>query len=241
MNFIPQFTKDQWIAIAAIAVPLLIGLVVYIFRQFTKEKKSAFFDELDCRFTQLNPQIWSNSFLDKKGKTSVKRIIKVHGVVFQNEPFKSGELRNHDVEIISYTENSSANNIQAGTKDTKLKNDEKKEVTKVYGKSEVEAALKRTVKMWNKWAIKKNQLDHKAKIDLASRFHTYFEIIHPFLDGNGRIGRMLMNEQLSFLFGEIIDFTPDTKDYYEAVKLASQGDESKLKKVIANQVSKGKK
>ena len=111
-------------------------------------------------------------------------------------------------------------------------------VTKVYSKGEVEAALKRTVKMWNKWVIMKNQLDHKAKIDLASRFHTYLEIIHPFIDGNGRIGRMLMNEQLSFLFGKIIEFNPDTNDYYEAIKLASQGDESQLKKVIANQVSK---
>lgn len=131
MNWIPKFTKDQWIAIAAIGVPIIIALVVYIFRQITKEKKSAFFDELDSRFTQLNPQIWSNSFLDKKGKISVKRIVKVHRVVFQNESFITGELRNQDVEIISYTEDSSADNIQSGTKTVSPKDQKRREVTKV--------------------------------------------------------------------------------------------------------------
>ncbi len=35
-----------------------------------------------------------------------------------------------------------------------------------------------------------------SPLDAVARFHCEFEVIHPFVDGNGRIGRVRINKQL---------------------------------------------
>ena len=43
-----------------------------------------------------------------------------------------------------------------------------------------------------------NYKQHKINyfLDAVAHFHAEFEIIHPFVDGNGRIGRVIINQQL---------------------------------------------
>lgn len=233
---ISQISIDNWIAIAAIIIPILIVLVSKIHLWIWTLFKRIFFDKkievispsLDERFTSLNKQIRTSPYLDKNGQISIESLLVNHKAVCQDIPNTAGKLREENVYIKCYK----INNNDGGTT---LISDDNSEIN-VMPAQEIHLTLNDIIKDWNKKANKIKTYNNKEKIEFISRFHIYFEMIHPFLDGNGRIGRALLEEQLSYLFDQIIEFTPDMQIYHQSIELGIKGDESELRQLISRQI-----
>jgi Fic family protein len=69
----------------------------------------------------------------------------------------------------------------------------------------------------------------KNKFLLAIKFHQKFEKIHPFTDGNGRVGRLILIWMITnFGYGVILFKNKNRQKYYEALNQADEGRNKKL-------------
>lgn len=81
--------------------------------------------------------------------------------------------------------------------------------------------------------------DENYFIDRVARFHAEFETIHPFSDGNGRVGRVIINQQLLELGAPpiIIPNKGKERHYYPVFRgYPVSGDYSALSTLIARQL-----
>lgn len=77
---------------------------------------------------------------------------------------------------------------------------------------------------------------------LALEFHHRFERIHPFLDGNGRIGRLLFNAfLLQSGYMPVIFFSENHRSYCAAISRARLGRKKKLAHYFIDQMAKTKR
>jgi len=98
---------------------------------------------------------------------------------------------------------------------------------------QVPGEMERLVKWYNE---NRTQLH---PVSLASQFHHRFVSIHPFLDGNGRVARLLMNTILMQNgYTPAIIPVEEKQRYLEALQAADDGNLEPLHALVAIQVSK---
>ena len=75
--------------------------------------------------------------------------------------------------------------------------------------------------------------------ELAIKFYVKFESIHPFLDGNGRVGRILLSAILhSYNYPPVIFFSENWRRHCDAILKAREGRWDKIYKHFLEQVKK---
>lgn len=81
-----------------------------------------------------------------------------------------------------------------------------------------------------------NSLDgtRQYKAEVAAFYHASFLAIHPFADGNGRVGRLILDAQTKRLLGHPLSSSIRRHEYIEALSLAQEtGKLRPLAKLIA--------
>ncbi len=151
-----------------------------------------------------------------KDKLSIALILKLHAICFESTKAFAGKLRNVEVVVMD----SQRNIIHQGA-----------------SFKEVENLLNNLVKWY---------ANHKNKYPpllLAALVHNEFETIHPFQDGNGRVGRLLLNYVLlKHNYPPINIKLKDRQRYYKVLQTYQKsGEIASTLKFLISQVTTKKK
>lgn len=91
--------------------------------------------------------------------------------------------------------------------------------------NEVEPLLRQLCEKWRGEYATFRGRPSPAKLEAIARFHAQLLMIHPFADGNGRLARALMMQQLLDLFGTAnMSLLEQGTGYYRALAAADRGD-----------------
>jgi len=88
------------------------------------------------------------------------------------------------------------------------------------------------------WSASTGKLADRHPVVHAAIHHAWFERIHPFMDGNGRVGRLLLSFMLVQRgYPPAVILKSQRPRYLRALQLADEGNPNPLTEVIARAVS----
>ncbi|HRN88219.1 MAG TPA: Fic family protein [Hyphomicrobium sp.] len=100
---------------------------------------------------------------------------------------------------------------------------------------QVPVLLDELLKWWHQVYPTLAERQRDDVIDVLVEFHHRFLQIHPFLDGNGRLARVLLDQAAIELLEQHVgrELTADPAAYYAALRAADQGDRVPLRDLIS--------
>ncbi len=203
----------------------------YLFQGLTKYQKEILWKKFAIRFIFESNAIEGSKLSEKEviaivrkkfgDQNERKEIIEVHNAIKAFEIIKSGLFALNQRKIIALH-----NTLTQGL-----------DITRGYKKKHIVVNNKETVSpgkvrdnmatLINWWHEQK-----KAKLHpfiLTASFHSRFEHIHPFADGNGRVGRLIYIWMLQkFGYGVILFENKNRQSYFTALDQADNGRPRKL-------------
>lgn len=181
---------------------------------------------LGDKWSEIVSQQLNLHVLDAEGKLTIERLLSVHMSIFPDGYAWAGKYRKEHVYVVDQF-GTTSRIVDLATAESK---------TATILPEAIEENLGKLFSYWNSNLLHIVSFGPKEKIDEIAHFHHEFELIHPFLDGNGRIGRMLLEDQLAFLFGKTVTFRPSREDYYRALRMLNMGEPSHLRALIENEL-----
>ena len=166
--------------------------------------------------------------LDSSGKISHDGIVNVHKSIFPEGYTWAGQLRTEFVKITS-TARVSGRIIDPTLSSITID---------VVEPEQISELLTILINNWNAKVNLLNDYDMEAKCQEIAYFHQEFLLIHPFIDGNGRVARIIADDQASFLFNRKINLNLDSdKDqYYRSLRFADLREINALSKLIQQKI-----
>jgi Fic family protein len=170
----------------------------------------------------------SQSFrvLTPDGRIFIESILTLHKAIFPGDFPWVGRLREANVTIAD-SFGPSTRIIDATMATTQIHTIDPKRIT---------TNLNKLCRDWNTKIQLIRNYDIDAKLEEIAYFHHEFEIIHPFLDGNGRVGRIILSDQVMFLSDKRVALTFPGNEYFAALRKANSGDISALRMLIKQQM-----
>ncbi len=106
---------------------------------------------------------------------------------------------------------------------------------RITGSKHVPARMERVIPLMEEWAkaYSKRDMIGEQVFSLAAWLHHRFEWVHPFSDGNGRVGRLLLN--LHFLkhnWPPVHILPPDRDRYLRSLEVGNDGDLAPLEALL---------